>query len=235
MVEGVGRGQSTERGRNPFRRAPRLGTESTRPSQPESIRQGSQNTNAGETAPAPLLSPAGSPIPANFDSAEHGNGQLRGRLGVTVAACRRLRCPLSLSMLEMDGFARLRWTSARWKQSNLRGNLGALCAGIDHPHVEYMQTHEARFALILPDCDRSRASARQPIYPRDCRGSCLLRSRGAGPLTIASEFASVAAGPRNFAAAIWPKKAQARCLDAARISRRTRSRASMCIEAISPS
>jgi len=80
-----------------------------------------------------------------------------------------------------------------------------------------MQTHEARFALILPDCAVSGGSARQPLIARLPGLLSAQEAAELGPLTISIGSASVAVPAKEFRRRRSGRK-RARCLDAARIS-----------------
>lgn len=118
------------------------------------------------------------------------------RLAAAVNAARQARCPLSLLLVELDHYADAVFLEGAESAERLLLGLESLCRGVDHPHVVCEQASEARFGVILFDCDRRQAVQAGDQLLRSARA--LWRAEGIGSAAISIGASTVALPPRNF-------------------------------------
>ena len=124
---------------------------------------------------------------------------LIGRLNVAVAACRQARCPVSLLLVEIDHFADAHFTYGPDAPQQLWRMVQSACQLIDHANTTCIPVREARFAVILPNCDRQHAARLGKQLVRGIRDRKVTSTGGDGPtLTISAGAASVTQLPKNF-------------------------------------
>jgi len=82
---------------------------------------------------------------------------LVNRVALTVTACRRARCGVSLLLVELDHFGELAFRFGPQRAERLHRLLEAMCGDIDHANVWCAEVREACFAVLLPGCERGEA------------------------------------------------------------------------------
>jgi HD-like signal output (HDOD) protein/GGDEF domain-containing protein len=82
---------------------------------------------------------------------------LQGLVATAAAACRTARLPLSLLCLEVSGQAELLFALGESRSEEVLHAVQQLCAGTEHAGARWLRTHEARFAIVLPNCTKQRA------------------------------------------------------------------------------
>ena len=124
---------------------------------------------------------------------------LLGRLNLAVAACRQARCPLSLLLVEIDNFADAHFAHGPEAAASLLQFVESKCDQIDHPSATCIQVREARFAVILPDCDRQQIGRLGKQLVRSFREHSGGGAQSGKPaVTVSAGAASVTQLPKNF-------------------------------------
>jgi HD-like signal output (HDOD) protein/GGDEF domain-containing protein len=124
---------------------------------------------------------------------------LLGRLAVGVAACRQSRCPLSLLLVRLDRLEELVVGQGVEGFGSVRQFLETLCRKVDHPCAICLPHGEAGFALILPDCERSRAvQLGNQLTDQFRRMGSRGQAGGQRAVSISVGAATVALPPKNF-------------------------------------
>jgi HD-like signal output (HDOD) protein/GGDEF domain-containing protein len=144
------------------------------------------------------IEPASSTAVLSPHAPEHDPG-LSGRVRQAVADCRMRRCELSLLLVEIDRFEE--WLAARGPQGAelLVRLLHAACQSVDQADKTVLQTGEAHFSLLLPECDRRVAVqfGRELVHRmRDLSRACGTSSTP--KITLSVGAATVAIPPKNF-------------------------------------
>lgn len=138
------------------------------------------------------------------------------RLSMAVATCRQARVPLSLLLLELvaaDQWVAHAGPGAFGRTVNL---LESVCGTLEHPNSTVLPWGEARFAVILPDCDR-RLGVELGHQVLDAMRRAMAKGAVPGGIlpAIAAGVASVAMLPKNFPPQdLW--NAAQRCLNGSR-------------------
>ncbi len=124
---------------------------------------------------------------------------LVGRLSVAVAACRQSRRPLSLLFAELDRFAEIVFAGGQMRAEELLAWLQSACQKLDHPLVTVLRVAEARFAVILADCDRQLAVdlGNQLVRLAETMTECQITSPSA-LVSVSVGASTVALPPKNF-------------------------------------
>lgn len=142
---------------------------------------------------------------------------LLGRLRTHVMFCRQHRVPLSLLLVEIDHYPQVIFNQGTSGAQQVSERLHQLCETIDQDGAICLQTHDAGFALVLPDCDRSQAVRLGNQLIHDAR-TLRADQPGARPAcTISVGSATVSLPPRNFPPEDLVQSAD-RCLYGARVS-----------------
>jgi len=168
---------------------------------------------------AVATAPEGTGFVATTDAttlaATHPN--LVARIAQQVAACRRERTGLSMLLVELDRFDDLVFRLGPEGSETVRQLVGQLCAGLDHTSVICEEAGEARFAVLLPDCERYEAVrfGKELLRQVTELGGQLAGSQPAVTLSVGA--ASVAMPPKNFPPADL-LDASSRCLYGAQVS-----------------
>ncbi len=139
---------------------------------------------------------------------------LLGRVTSAVAAARRERQPLSLLLVELDGGDDWVFTLGLERSQHLFGLVESACRNIDHEDAECTEIGDARFALMLPRCERHAAVELGNRLLGVLR-SLLEGHGGKVAPTLNAGVASVALPPKNFPPGELIASA-GRCLYAAR-------------------
>jgi len=140
---------------------------------------------------------------------------LLGRLIAAVGACRHSRCALSLLMVELDHYADLVFQQGMSRAEELLDQLEQICCNLDHPQVASLNVREARFAIVLVDCDRHQAVSLGNELLASVRAAADPESNS--DLTVSVGSATVALPPRNFLPQSLVSAAD-RCLYGARVA-----------------
>ncbi|MBI3465728.1 MAG: HDOD domain-containing protein [Planctomycetes bacterium] len=149
-------------------------------------------------------SPSGSPV--------EDDAALLARLRVAVSACRQIRSPLSLLLIDVDRYDDLAFKAGDATAAAVLLRVEALCRGLEHPGLMCQRVRESRFGVVLPKCDRAQAVEIGNQLRLRLRSSAVsARERSAGPLTISIGISAVNVPPRNFAAEDLVESAD-RCL-----------------------
>jgi HD-like signal output (HDOD) protein/GGDEF domain-containing protein len=185
---------------------------------------------ATSPAPAPSARPAGrSSLPSAqpaarpaattpADSAVDSDPDLLSWLTNAVVACRQARLPLSLALVELDGYQRLLREQGLLNMEKLVERLGGVCRSLEAPAMVCLQIRQARYALVLPGWDRHQASefshqllpSVRMVLVEEPDGSLL-------PMSVSVGLATVTLPPKNFSPLSLLESA-ARCLAAAQRS-----------------
>jgi len=83
---------------------------------------------------------------------------LWGWLRSGIVTARQARQPLSLLLVEIDHYGDLVFQYGLDGAKHLMDRVAKVCAEVDHPEVTSLQVREARFAMVLVDCDRREAA-----------------------------------------------------------------------------
>ncbi|OHB80012.1 MAG: hypothetical protein A2W31_11095 [Planctomycetes bacterium RBG_16_64_10] len=213
------------------------GLESTRaglPPAPPVRAAGGGGPNAAEFGPptgsprwptARLVATPGKPAEAPswetdaVDQPDKAAAVLLGCLTAMVTCCRSQRRELSLLLIEINHRDR----SARARNTQitrfLMHRLEATVREAGYPDAVIVRLTRARFAVVLPHCDRGLAVAMGRCLIDVLAGMASDRAHHAAPLpTLRIGAATVAVPPKNFSARALIESAE-RCLYAARSSR----------------
>ena len=186
---------------------------------------------AAEAAPAASRSragsgPTGSPAAPKAATAQSARASataeppdevdpaLLGRLSVAASVCRQAHCDLSLLLVEIDRYDELVFAQGEAGARQVWQTLESACRSFDFPRANWLQTSDARLAVVLPDCDRSSAVE---------AGNELLRQIRSAPecgmfaATISVAACTAAVPPRNFLPRGLVQRAEL-CLHAAQSS-----------------
>ncbi len=140
------------------------------------------------------------------------------RTEAAVAECRTQRCPLSLLVVELDGFERL-WTShGPIDAEKIVEKLNQELITIAEDVSSVQRINEARFAILLKNHDRSHSVefARSCVsHVRDWSKS--IAKRVGVPLSLSGGVATLALPPKNFPAHELIAAAE-RCLSGVQLS-----------------
>ncbi|MBX3411812.1 MAG: HDOD domain-containing protein [Pirellulales bacterium] len=143
---------------------------------------------------------------------------LWGWLRAGVTAARQARQPLSLLLVEIDQYSELVFQHGLTGAKQLVDRVHKVCARIDHPLANSLQIREARFAIVLLDCDRREAARLGREVARTVQS---LAPAGVGEdspdVTVSVGAATVSLPPRNFQPQSLVDAAD-RCLYGARTS-----------------
>jgi HD-like signal output (HDOD) protein/GGDEF domain-containing protein len=93
-------------------------------------------------------------IPATDSSIVEDDRAMLDRLQAEAMICRQRRTSLTLLLVELDRYEDLVAREGQNAAQALMNRLCHQCAGLDHEGIACLQIREARFAVILPDCDR---------------------------------------------------------------------------------
>lgn len=147
------------------------------------------------------------------NASEGAESALEGRLAAAVIACREARQPLSLLLAELDRYEDLVFCRGAVKADERCRKLESACRCLVHSRASLLRVAEARFALVLPACDRRAAVESGNGLLR------LLKERefGLGAARVSVGAATVALPPRNFSPQDLVDRCQ-RCLHAAQLS-----------------
>ena len=148
-----------------------------------------------------------------------GELDLRSRLLAAVSSCRQARCALSLILVEMDRFEDVVYALGPVEALKVVSRLSALCVVGGSTEQICMQMGEARFALVLPGCDRDEAVAIADALVRRSRVALASAAEREGQIsiTVSAGVATVVSPAKNF----WPAQLSERaasCLRAAQSS-----------------
>lgn len=123
---------------------------------------------------------------------------LIGWLTSAVASSRQARCPLSLLLVEVDEYAGVVFQYGVTEAERLLHQVVQACRQVDHLQAQLLQTREARFGLILLDCDRQQAVRMANQLVREVRHRSSSPVGGSPAVTISVGAAAVALPPKNF-------------------------------------
>jgi HD-like signal output (HDOD) protein/GGDEF domain-containing protein len=178
--------------------------------------------------PAPSArrsSPSSRPAPAarsavyqTVDTAVDADPDLLSWLTNAVVACRQARLPLSLALVELDGYQRLAREQGLLQMEKLVQRLGDVCRSLEAPSMVCLQIRQARFAIVLPGWGRHQASEfSNELLP--CVRKILVEEPDGQltPMAVSVGLATVTLPPKNFAPLSLLESA-ARCLAAAQRS-----------------
>jgi GGDEF domain-containing protein len=135
-----------------------------------------------------------------------------------ATACRQLRCPLSLLLVELDHREDVLPRAGSETLGHLQRLVESACRGVDHPGTVCLPHSRGGFALILPDCDRGPAARLGNQLIDEVRRL----APGRGPdgrwaVSISVGAATVSLPPKNFPARDL-LVAAGRCLSGSRAS-----------------
>lgn len=156
--------------------------------------------------------------PATKSTDEDAESGLLARLTHAVAACRQLRCPLSLLLVEINDPDGLVFARGAEGFQRLRHFLEISCRGLAHPNMICLHSGETGFALVLCDCDRRVAvQYGNQLVDRARQQGANQPGQRHSPLSLSVGIATVAMPPKNFPPMdLWA--AADRCLYGSRAS-----------------
>ena len=138
--------------------------------------------------------------------------KLLSRLSSLVMHCRSQRLELSLLVVQIDAYDELVASRGLIDAQGMVGALEALCRRLDQPGAVTVLTREARFKIILPDCDRRQAVEYGNQLVQSVRQMVASGTTSGQPaMTISVGAATVALPPKNFPPEDMVEAAQ-RCL-----------------------
>ena len=141
--------------------------------------------------------------------------ELLQRLAAAVSSCRQQRCPLTLALVELDGFQELASAAGPLAAERLVGRLRRICQEFGGSVVS---TCEAQHAVIWANCDRSQAARlANELLRRAVHDLGAHHDDALGPIVISIGVATVALPPKNFPPGELADTA-ARCLSTAQLS-----------------
>lgn len=141
---------------------------------------------------------------------------LWGWLRAGIVAARQARRPLSLLLVEIDRYGDLVFQCGLSDAKELMARIARVCAGVDHPEVTSLQVREARFAIVLVDCDRREATRLGRDVVRAVHAlTTAASSEDSLDVTISIGAATVSLPAKNFQAQALVDAAD-RCLYGAR-------------------
>jgi len=121
---------------------------------------------------------------------------LLARVTAVVAACRQARCPVSLLLIEVDHFAdRVFSLGVETAQQRLE-SIKNLAGSVDVPGATCATIGEARFALILPNCDRQSAVQLGNDLIRQVRH--MAPEQDGSVVTVSIGVSTLSLPPKNF-------------------------------------
>jgi GGDEF domain-containing protein len=176
-------------------------------------------TPPGRTAAAMVDAPAepnkaASPNQAKDAAQSAADRHLTAAVQAAVTVCRHQRGPLSLMLVELDGYGDLAFGVGTSEAGDVLQELEAACAALEHDVVQCVQVRETRFAVLLPLCDRREAVrlGNELLAAQRAR----LSGNAAAAARLIAGVATVSLPPRNFP----PQDlitAATRCLTAAQL------------------
>ena len=144
--------------------------------------------------------------------------EILGHVTGAIANCRKSRCAISLALIELDDYESLFLTcrldgvfkivdQLRWELLSLLGGEGRL-----------LQADDARFAVILEDCDRQQGVTLIRNLVQGVRGRSAKDAANHGSIrSISAGLATLSMPPKNFSTHELIDSSQ-RCLDGAKSS-----------------
>jgi len=141
-----------------------------------------------------------------------------GHVASAIANCRKSRCAISLALVELDDYESLFLThgvdGAFQTVERLRSALAILLDGEGH----LLQADDARFAVILEDCDRQQAVTLIRNLVQGVRRWSANHTGNRGSIrSISAGLATLSMPPKNFPTHELLDSAQ-RCLDGVKLS-----------------
>lgn len=147
--------------------------------------------------------------PSDYDPA------ILGRLSAALGHCRQQRAPLSFLLVEIDHYEDLVFCCGPDAAARLARHVEDLCEASDLPGAACLPAGEARFAVVLPRCDRDQAvDLGDELVHGAQSGSWLAEPT---PVTLSVGVATVPIVPRNFNGELLVQAAE-RCLGTARLT-----------------
>jgi diguanylate cyclase (GGDEF)-like protein len=145
-------------------------------------------------------------------AAVEDDAALLARLRVAISACRQIRSPLSLLLIDIDRYDDLTFKAGESAAAAVVLRVEAQCRNLDHPGLMCQRVRPSRFGVILPKCDRAQAvEVANQLRLRLRNSSGTAAERTAGSLTISIGISAVNVPPRNFPAEDLVESAD-RCL-----------------------
>ena len=141
-----------------------------------------------------------------------------GHVTSSIAHCRKSRCAISLALIELDDYEPLFLTQGVdgvfQAVERLRSALAILLDGEGH----LLQADDARFAVIMEDCDRQQAVALIRNLVQGIRRWSANHAAKRGSIrSISAGLATLSMPPKNFPTQELIDSAQ-RCLDGVKLS-----------------
>ena len=154
------------------------------------------------------------PVSAAAAVATIAPARLSAYVATAAAACRQVRCPLSLMLVEMNHPESLAMALGRHGFLQVRSQIGEACKHVEHQQRACLPYGEIGFLVILSDCERQAAVHLGQELIRTVRS----QSRaGSPPVSVSVGVASVSLPPVNFDPNLMLESAD-RCLYGARSS-----------------
>ncbi len=184
---------------------------SDRDDRPESV--GTATTRNSSAASHEDAKPTGS---ESLDRYTDDPG-LNGRVTLSVEACRRARCPVSLALIEIDNFNNLLLERSFSGADKSVRVMERLIDKVRDTGDTRMRLDDGRFAVVCGDCDRGQAVTLANQLLGEVRRAATGRREEGGGFTASIGVATLSIPSRNFPAHELIAAAQ-RCLNAAKAS-----------------
>lgn len=149
------------------------------------------------------LLPAGPAKPPREDrpATTEVRWSLLQQLTDSVALCRRLRCPLSLLLIELGRADEVVLRHGLSEFHQIRSAVETTCRTLDHERAICIPYGEAGFAVVLPDCDRQWAvRLGNQVLDGFARSSVTASATTPAAPGIGVGAATVSLPPKNFPA-----------------------------------
>jgi HD-like signal output (HDOD) protein/GGDEF domain-containing protein len=165
------------------------GTAVQRPSTPGGVV--TKLAPSGQGAACASLSTAGDLTP---------DANLADRVAVAVSACRHARSPLSLLLVELEGYEEAIFNLGVDGAQRQLVQLQDVCCQLDVPKTEVVLAGEATLAVILAGCDRTEAVRAGNQLIREYHDKAATGVDADLPTSLSVGLASISLPPKNFPA-----------------------------------
>jgi HD-like signal output (HDOD) protein/GGDEF domain-containing protein len=136
---------------------------------------------------------------------------LSAKITAAGVLCRQKRQELSLLLVEIDSFHEIIVLQGPLEAERVRETLFEICRTTDAIGQIPLELTDARFAVVLPGCDRTAAADAGHVLLRQARNSAR------GPITVSIGASTVAVPAKNFDPVELVQSAE-RCLRACQLS-----------------
>ena len=173
-----------------------------------------------ETSPPDVAEVSSAPSDSRLSARESAASatiapaRLSAYVATAAAACRQIRCPMSIMLVEMNKPESLALALGRHGFLQVRSQIGEACRNVEHEQRACLPYGEIGFLVILSDCERQTAVRIGQALIQTIRGQA---GAGGAPVGVSVGVASVSLPPVNFDPDLMLESAD-RCLYGARSS-----------------